>query len=254
MPGAVASPYLGELVGTMLLIIFGGGTVANVVLEKSKGHGGGWIVISTGWGLGVAIAAYSVGRISGAHLNPALTVALAALGSFSWSMVPGYIIAQTAGAFLGGVVVWLCYLPHWRETTDVTSKLAVFSTVPAIRSTFENLLTEIIGTAVLVFGILAIGAHAQELKTPGDLDLSLVFSKGLSFLLVGFLVWGIGLALGGPTGYAINPARDFGPRLAHALLPIAGKGRSDWGYSWIPIVGPVVGGLVAAYVFRALRF
>ena len=254
MPGVAVSPYLGELVGTMLLIIFGGGTVANVVLQKSKGQGGGWIVISTGWGLGVAIAAYSVGRISGAHLNPALTLALAAIGSFSWSMVPGYIMAQTAGAFLGGIVVWLCYLPHWRETADPASKLAVFSTIPAIRNTFGNLLSEIIGTAVLVFGILAIGAHAQELKDPSGLDFSLVFSKGLSFLLVGFLVWAIGLALGGPTGYAINPARDLGPRIAHALLPIAGKGKSDWGYSWIPILGPIAGALLAAFLFKALRF
>jgi glycerol uptake facilitator protein len=254
MQGTVVSPYLGEFIGTMILIIFGGGTVANVVLQKSKGYAGGWIVITTGWGLGVAIAAYSVGRISGAHLNPALTIALASIGSFDWSMVPGYIAAQIAGAFLGGTVVWLCYLPHWRVTPDAASKLGVFSTIPAIRNTIGNLLSEIIGTAVLVFGILAIGAHAQELKAPGSLDLSVVFSKGLSFLLVGFLVWGIGLALGGPTGYAINPARDLGPRLAHALLPIAGKGGSDWGYSWIPIVGPLIGGVLAAFIFKALRF
>lgn len=254
MPQTAVSPYLGEFIGTMILIIFGGGSVANVVLEKSKGKGGGWIVITTGWGLGVAIAAYSVGRISGAHLNPALTLALASIGAFNWSLVPGYIAAQVAGAFLGGVIVWLCYLPHWQETRDPSAKLSVFSTAPAIRNTVGNLLSEIIGTAVLVFGVLAIGAHAQELKTPGSLDLSIVFSKGLSFLLVGFLVWGIGLALGGPTGYAINPARDFGPRLAHTLLPIAGKGRSDWGYSWVPILGPIIGGVLAAFIFKALRF
>ncbi len=254
MPGAIASPYLGELIGTMLLIIFGGGTVANVVLQKSKGYAGGWIVIATGWGLGVAIAAYSVGRISGAHLNPALTIALAAIGSFDWGLVPGYIAAQTAGAFLGGVVVWLAYLPHWKETADTASKLGVFSTIPAIRNPLANLLCEIIGTAVLVFGVLSIGAHAQELKSPAGLDLSIVFSKGLSFLLVGFLVWGIGLALGGPTGYAINPARDLGPRMAHALLPIAGKGHSDWGYSWIPIIGPLIGGVFAALIFKGMRF
>ncbi len=254
MPGSAVSPYLGELVGTMILIIFGGGTVANVVLQKSKGQNSGWIVIATGWGLGVAIAAYSVGRISGAHLNPALTVALAAIGSFSWSLVPGYIASQTAGAFLGAIVVWLSYLPHWRETEDTSLKLCVFSTIPAIRNPIGNLLSEAIGTAVLVFGVLSIGAHAQELKTPGSLDLSIVFSKGLSFLLVGFLVWGIGLALGGPTGYAINPARDLGPRIAHALLPIAGKGRSDWGYCWVPIVGPLIGGVLAALVFKGLHF
>lgn len=254
MQGTSVSPYLGELIGTMILIIFGGGTVANVVLQKSKGQGGGWIVIATGWGLGVAIAAYSVGRISGAHLNPALTLALATIGSFSWSMVPGYVAAQITGAFLGGIVVYLCYLPHWAETRDAQSKLSVFSTIPAIRDTFANLLAEIIGTAVLVFGILSLGAHAQELKTPGNLDLSVVFSKGLSFLIVGILVWAIGLALGGPTGYAINPARDLGPRIAHALLPIYGKGDSDWKYSWVPIVGPVVGGILAAVVFKMLKF
>ncbi len=254
MSGAGVSPYVGELVGTMLLIIFGGGTVANVVLQKSKGQGGGWIVITAGWGLGVAIAAYSVGRISGAHLNPALTVALAAIGSFEWRLVPGYILSQTAGGFLGGVIVWLCYFAHWRETEDTSAKLCVFSTIPAIRNPLANLMSEAIGTAVLVFGVLAIGAHAQELKTPGDLDLSIVFSKGLSFLLVGFLVWAIGLALGGPTGYAINPARDLGPRLAHALLPIPRKGGSDWGYCWVPIVGPLIGGVLAAFIFKALRF
>ncbi len=249
-----ASPLLGEIVGTMILIIFGGGSVANALLVKSKGQNGGWITISTGWGLGVAIAAYSVGRISGAHLNPAVTLGLAVLGSFSWGLVPGYVCAQTLGAFLGGCVVWLCYLPHWRETPDAAAKLAVFSTAPAIRNAPANLLCEVIGTAVLLFGILAIGANAQEMKTAGNLDLSLVFSKGLNSLLVGFLVWAIGLALGGPTGYAINPARDLGPRIAHAILPIAGKGDSDWGYSWIPILGPIFGGVLGALFFKFLRF
>jgi glycerol uptake facilitator protein len=246
------SPYLGEAIGTMILIIFGAGTVANVLLNRSKGHAGGWIVISTGWGLGVAVAAYSVARISGAHLNPAITIALAAVGSFSWSLVPGYIAAQITGAFLGATVVWLCYLPHWKETGDPDSKLAVFSTMPAIRNAGANLLCETIGTAVLLFGVLAIGANAQEMKTVGSLDLSLVFSKGLNSLLVGILVWAIGLALGGPTGYAINPARDLGPRLAHALLPIPGKRDSDWGYSWIPILGPILGGLLGCLAFKWL--
>ena len=249
-----ALPYLGEIIGTMILIIFGGGTVANVLLGKSKGQNGGWIVITTGWGLGVAIAAYSVGRISGAHLNPALTLALAAIGSFPWHQVLPYVCAQIVGAFLGGVVVWLAYLPHWKESSDPAAKLAVFSTIPAIRNMPANLLCEIIGTAVLVFGILAIGANAQEMKTAGAVDLSLVFSKGLNALLVGFLVWAIGLALGGPTGYAINPARDFGPRIAHALLPISGKGGSDWVYSWIPILGPIIGGLLGALLFRVVGF
>jgi glycerol uptake facilitator protein len=254
MPLHTVSPFVAEIIGTMILIIFGGGCVANVLLGKSKGNGGGWIVITTGWGLGVAMAAYAVGRISGAHLNPALTIALAALGSFPWGQVPGYIAAQLIGAFLGGVIVWLCYLPHWKETPDPASKLAVFCTAPAIRSMGANLLCEVIGTAVLVFGILAIGANAQELKSPGGMDLSFVFSKGLNSLLVGFLVWAIGLALGGPTGYAINPARDLGPRLAHALLPIPGKRDADWGYSWVPVVGPVVGALLGAFLFQALHF
>ncbi len=252
MPFHATSPYLGEAIGTMILIIFGGGTVANVVLNRSKGHQGGWIVISTGWGLGVAVAAYSVARISGAHLNPAITLALAAAGSFAWNLVPGYIAAQVAGAFLGATVVWLCYLPHWKVTADSDAKLAVFSTIPAIRSTGANLLCEVIGTAVLLFGILAISANAELMKTPGTLDLSLVFSKGLNSLLVGFLVWAIGLALGGPTGYAINPARDLGPRLAHAVLPIHGKRDSDWSYSWIPVLGPILGGLLGTFAFKYL--
>jgi glycerol uptake facilitator protein len=251
---AAASPYLGEIIGTMILIIFGGGTVANVVLSKSKGYGSGWIVIATGWGLGVAVAAYSVAHISGAHLNPAITLGLAVIGSFSWNLVPGYIGAQMLGAFLGATVVWLAYLPHWRETPDPAAKRGVFCTAPAIRSTGANLGCEIIGTAVLLFCVLAIGANAQEMRTPGDLDLSVVFSKGLNSLLVGFLVWAIGLALGGPTGYAINPARDLGPRLAHAVLPIAGKDKSDWNYSWVPIVGPLIGGVLGAALFKFFRF
>ncbi len=249
-----ASSYLGEVIGTMILIIFGGGSVANVLLGKSKGQNGGWIVITTGWGLGVAIAAYSVGRISGAHLNPAITLALAAIGSFPWLKVLPYVCAQIFGAFLGAIVVWLAYLPHWKESPEPAAKLAVFSTAPAIRNAPANLLCEIIGTAVLVFGILAVGANAQEMKTPGEVDLSLVFSKGLNALLVGFLVWVIGLALGGPTGYAVNPARDFGPRVAHAVLPISGKGTSDWAYSWIPILGPIMGGLLGALIFKIIGF
>jgi len=252
-PGAV-SPYVGELIGTMIVIIFGGGSVANTHLAKSKGFGGGWIVVATSWGLGVAIAVYAVGHVSGAHLNPAVTLALAVLGSFPWQSVPGYCLAQVAGAFLGAVLVWLSYLPHWRETPDPAFKLGVFSTAPAIRRIPANFLCEAIATGVLIFGILAIGAAAQEIRTPGDIDLSVLYSKGLSPLLVGILVWAIGLALGGPTGYAINPARDLGPRLAHALLPIAGKGKSDWGYSWVPILGPLAGGVLGGLCFKWLHF
>jgi len=246
--------YLAELLGTMILVLLGDGVVANVLLQRSKGQNSGWIVVTTGWGVAVAIAVYAVGRISGAHLNPAVTIALATIGSFSWAQVPGYIAAQMIGAFLGAVLVWLAYLPHWRETPDPGAKLGIFCTGPAIRSTGPNLITEIIGTAVLMFGILAIAANAQTLARPGDVDLSVVFSRGLQPLLVGVLVLGIGLSLGGPTGYAINPARDLGPRLAHALLPIPGKGASDWGYSWIPVVGPIIGGIAGAGLYSIVGF
>ncbi len=247
-------PYLAEFVGTALLILLGNGVVANVVLRKTKGHGSGWIVIATGWGLAVAMAVYAVGRVSGAHINPAVTVGLASIGAFDLALVPGYVLAQLAGGLVGAGLVWLTYHPHWEATEDPDAKLACFSTAPAIRSPLSNLLTEAIGTAVLVFGVLAIADNAQMLRTPGDLDLSVVFSSGIQPLLVGFLVWSIGLSLGGPTGYAINPARDLGPRIAHALLPIAGKGGSDWSYSWIPVVGPLAGGCLGALAYRLFGF
>jgi glycerol uptake facilitator protein len=246
--------FLAELLGTMLLIVLGDGVVANVVLNRTKGQNSGWIVITVGWGVAVAMAVYAVGRLSGAHLNPAVTVALAATGSFPWADVPSFIAAQMLGAFLGAVVVWLAYLSHWGATASPGDKLAVFCTGPAMRSPLPNLITEIIGTAVLLFGILAIAANAQTLSKPGDVDLTFVFSRGLQPLLVGVLVLGIGVSLGGPTGYAINPARDLGPRLAHAVLPIAGKGGSDWDYAWIPIVGPLIGGVVGAGLFALVGF
>ena len=238
------SPYLAEFVGTALLILFGDGVVANVVLNKSKGNGGGWIVIATGWGLAVMVAVYAVGTVSGAHLNPAVTIGLAVLGKFEVAKVAGYISAQIAGAMFGAVLVWLAYLPHWQETPDAGAKLAVFSTGPAIRHTVGNLLSEIIGAAALVFGVLVIPANSN-LTAPG-------WSTGFGPMLVGLLVFAIGLSLGGPTGYAINPARDLGPRIAHALLPIAGKGGSDWSYAWIPIVGPIIGGVLGALLYRLL--
>ena len=246
--------YLAEAIGTMIMLILGDGVVANVLLHKSKGQGSGWLVITTAWGLAVMIAIFCVGRISGAHLNPAVTVALASIGSFPWRHVPGYILAQIVGAFFGAVVVWLLYLPHFAETEDKDLKLGVFCTAPAIRHPFFNFLSEVIGTAILLFGILAIAANAQKLTTPTGIDLSLVFSQGIQPILVGFLVWGIGLSLGGPTGYAINPARDLGPRLAHSLLPIVGKGKSDWGYAWIPIIAPLIGGLIGAGAFTLIGF
>jgi glycerol uptake facilitator protein len=245
---------LAEALGTALLVLLGDGVVANVVLSRTKGNNAGWIVITVGWGVAVAIAVYAVGRISGAHLNPAVTLGLATIGSFPWADVPGYIAAQMVGGFAGAVLVWLMYLPHWEVTPDPGGKLAVFATGPAIRNTTGNLIGEAIGTAVLLFGILAIAANAQTLSKPGDVDLSFVFSRGLQPLLVGVLVLGIGLSLGGPTGYAINPARDLAPRIAHALLPIPGKGGSDWEYAWIPVVGPVVGGALGAGLYFMIGF
>ena len=245
---------LAEAVGTLLLVLLGDGVVANVVLNRTKGEKAGWIVITVGWGIAVAMAVYAVGRISGAHLNPAVTIGLAVIGSFSWAEVPGYIAAQMAGGFAGAILVWLMYLPHWAVTPDPASKLAVFATGPAIRSAPANFIGEVIGTAVLLFGILAIAANAQTLNKPGDVDLSFVFSRGLQPLLVGILVLGIGVSLGGPTGYAINPARDLAPRLAHAVLPIPGKGGSDWEYAWIPVVAPLIGGALGAGLYFMIGF
>ncbi|GAB4241713.1 MAG: MIP/aquaporin family protein [Acidobacteriota bacterium] len=246
--------FLAEVAGTAILILIGNGSVANTNLRGSKAEGGGWIVVATAWGLAVAMAVYCVGRVSGAHINPAVTVALAAVGNFPWSQVPVYIAGQLAGAMVGAALVWLAFLGHWRETAYPEVKLACFCTSPALRKYPRNLLTEIIGTFLLLFGILAVADNAQQLRTAQDLDLSVVFSGGLQPLLVGFLVWAIGLSLGGPTGYAINPARDLGPRLMHRLLPIAGKGSSDWAYSWVPIAGPLIGGCLGAWTYYWLAF
>ncbi len=232
------SEFLGEFIGTMLLIVFGGGVVAGVILKGTKAENSGWIVITSGWGLGVAVAIYAVGSISGAHINPAVTISLACVGEFPWEKVPLYVSGQLLGGFFGGVIVWLHYLPHWKETKDPGTQLAVFSTGPAIRKTWANLLSEIVGTFILIFGILTIGANT--------------FSEGLKPLAVAGLIVAIGLSLGGTTGYAINPARDLGPRIAHFVLPIIGKGKSDWGYAWIPVVGPILGGLLGALLYKAL--
>ena len=239
------SPFVAEIIGTMLLIIFGDGVVANTLLHKSKGQNSGWIVVTTGWGLGLAVAVYCVGQISGAHLNPAVTVAMAVIGKFSWREVPGYVLAQMIGAFLGAVMVWLSYLPHWRLTEDKGAKLAVFCTGPGVRQPAANLITEIVGTFVLMIGLLAI-------LSPSNLVPNAGFDKGFGPFLVGVLVWAIGLSLGGPTGYAINPARDLGPRLAHFVLPIAGKGGSDWAYAWVPVIGPIIGGVLGALCYQML--
>jgi glycerol uptake facilitator protein len=233
------SPFFGEFIGTGMLIVLGQGVVENVVLQKTKGHNSGWIVISFGWAIAVFVGVYCSAAASGAHLNPAVTLGLAVVGKFKWELVPLYVAAQMLGAMAGSLLAWLCYRSHFDQTDDAEAKLAVFCTAPAIRNTVNNLVTEIIGTFVLILGVLYIASPASSL---GALDA----------LPVGLLVLGIGLSLGGPTGYAINPARDLGPRIMHAILPIPGKKGSDWGYAWIPVVGPLVGALLAALVFKML--
>jgi len=223
-----------EVIGTALLILLGDGVVAAVLLNHSKAQNSGWIVITFGWGLAVMTAAFAVGQFSGAHLNPAVTFGFALEGRTAWSDVPKYLAGEVVGAFIGAVLVYLSYLNHWRETEDPGLKLAVFCTAPALRNTVANIITEVVGTFVLVFGIMAFFANKATADT------------GLGPLLVGFLVLAIGLSLGGPTGYAINPARDLMPRIAHAVLPIPGKGGSDWEYSWIPVVAPLIGAALAA--------
>ncbi|MFD1848995.1 MIP/aquaporin family protein [Oceanobacillus bengalensis] len=232
------SEFLAELIGTMIVIIFGGGVVGGVVLKKTKAESAGWIVVTIGWGLAVTMAVYAVGEFSGAHVNPAVTLGFAVVGEFPWAKVPIYLLAQFIGAFIGAVIVFLNYLPHWKETKDQAAKLGVFATDPAVRSPFSNLISEMIGTFVLVLGLLFIGAND--------------FTDGLNPLIVGALIVAIGMSLGGTTGYAINPARDLGPRIAHALLPIPGKGSSDWSYAWIPVVGPIMGGIYGAVFYHGL--
>jgi glycerol uptake facilitator protein len=239
---------IAEFIGTMILIILGDGVVAGVLLRNSKAENSGWIVITFGWAMAVAIAVYCVGQFSGALINPAVTIGFAVTGQLPLASVIPFIIAQFLGAFVGAVVVWLAYLAHWGETADEGLKLGVFCTAPAIYNTPANLITEIIGTFVLVFGVSGIVANSGAV---GPVAGS-VIGAGINPLLVGLLVLGIGLSLGGPTGYAINPARDLAPRIAHAILPIAGKGGSDWGYSWIPVVGPIIGGILGAVAWVLL--
>ncbi len=233
----------------MLLIILGDGVVANVLLARSKGQNGGWMVIATGWGLAVFFGVAVVARVSNAHLNPAVSVGLATAGLFPWAAVPGYVAAQLLGAFAGAVVVWLAYLPHWRVTEDAELKRAVFCTAPAIRNYPANFLCEVIGTFVLMFGVLAMKGAFEQTASGSAIPVNL---GALGAIPIAILVLAIGLSLGGPTGYAINPARDLGPRLAHALLPIPGKASSDWGYAWVPIAAPLAGGALAALAYAAL--
>jgi glycerol uptake facilitator protein len=228
------SQFTGEFIGTMLLILLGTGVVANVVLNKTKGNNSGLIVIAFGWAIAVFVGVYASAAASGAHLNPAVTIALA-YSNNNWTNVPLYLAAQFLGAMTGTTLVWLAYKQHYDATDDAGAKLATFCTGPAIRSTAHNLLTEIIGTFALVFGVMMMAKGDNSL---GSLDA----------LPVALLVLGIGLSLGGPTGYAINPARDLGPRIMHAILPLKNKGTSDWAYSWIPVAGPIIGGLLAAFI------
>ena len=230
--------FLAELIGTAVLILLGDGVVAGVVLRGTKNENAGWLVITIAWALAVTFAIFTVGSISGAHINPAVTIGLAAAGAFDWALVPEYVAGQMTGAFLGAVLVYLHYLPHWSRTEDQGAKLAVFCTAPAVRHTAGNLISEFIGTFVLLFALMAIGANR--------------FAEGLNPLVVGLLILAIGNSLGGTTGYAINPARDLGPRIAHAFLPIHGKGGSDWGYAWIPIVGPILGGICGALFYNLI--
>jgi glycerol uptake facilitator protein len=231
--------FIGEIIGTFLLILLGNGVVANVILNKTKGNGGGWIVITFGWAMAVFVGVFVASKASGAHLNSAVTLALAVTGKIGWNVVPEYLAGQLIGAMLGSLGVWAAYHRHFLATDDAGTKLAAFATGPAIRSPLPNLVTEIIGTFVLIFAVLFIIAPSSSL---GALDA----------LPVALLVLAIGLSLGGPTGYAINPARDLGPRIMHAILPIGKKGSSDWGYAWIPIVGPLIGAVAAALLFMAL--
>lgn len=246
-------PYLAELVGTLLLVLLGNGVVANVVLPQTKGHGGGWIVIAFGWGMAVFVAVWCVGAVSDAHLNPAVTLGLAIAGRFPWPDVAPYMGSQLAGGFLGGALVLLFYRDHYRVCDDPAAKLGTFATAPAIRRASSNLMSEIIGTLVLVLaGLWAVDASLEfprlGLATAQALPKATIGLGALGALPAGLLVFAIGLSLGGTTGYAINPARDLGPRLAHALLPVPDKGSSDWEYAWIPVVGPLIGGAAAAWI------
>ncbi len=234
------TPFIAEIIGTALLILLGGGVVANVSLNKTIGNNSGWIVVTTGWALAVYVAVVVTTPFSGAHINPAVSIGLAIAGKFSWNMVPSYILAQMIGAMIGASIVWLMYKDHFDATNDGNAKKAVFCTAPAIKNTFTNLLSEIVGTFVLIFTILNF-TDATINETNQIIGLGSVGA-----LPVAFLVWAIGLSLGGTTGYAINPARDLGPRIVHAIVPIKNKASNDWSYAWIPVLGPIIGAVIAA--------
>ncbi|BBE40761.1 aquaporin family protein [Streptococcus dysgalactiae] len=230
--------FIGELLGTFILVLLGDGVVSACILNKTKAQNSGWIAIVLGWGIAVTVAVYISGFMSGAHLNPAVTLAMAAIGSLPWSQVVTYLVAQFLGAMLGALVLYLHYYPHWKETKDAGTILACFSTGPAIRHTWSNLFGEALGTAVLVITVMAIGPNKV--------------AAGFGPIIVGFVVMAVGFSLGATTGYAINPARDLGPRIMHALLPIPNKGDSDWSYAWIPVLGPILGGVAGALIYQVI--
>ncbi|MDO5365652.1 MIP/aquaporin family protein [Streptococcus dysgalactiae] len=230
--------FIGELLGTFILVLLGDGVVSACILNKTKAQNSGWIAIVLGWGIAVTVAVYISGFMSGAHLNPAVTLAMAAIGSLPWSQVVTYLVAQFLGAMLGALVLYLHYYPHWKETKDAGTILACFSTGPAIRHTWSNLFGEALGTAVLVITVMAIG--------PNEV------AAGFGPIIVGFVVMAVGFSLGATTGYAINPARDLGPRIMHSLLPIPNKGDSDWSYAWIPVLGPILGGVAGALIYQVI--
>lgn len=230
--------FIGELLGTFILVLLGDGVVSACILNKTKAQNSGWIAIVLGWGIAVTVAVYISGFMSGAHLNPAVTLAMAAIGSLPWSQVVTYLVAQFLGAMLGALVLYLHYYPHWKETKDAGTILACFSTGPAIRHTWSNLFGEALGTAVLVITVMAIGPNKV--------------AAGFGPIIVGFVVMAVGFSLGATTGYAINPARDLGPRIMHSLLPIPNKGDSDWSYAWIPVLGPILGGVAGALIYQVI--
>ena len=252
MPGfdglqASMSPFIAEFSGTLLLILLGNGVVANVLLRETKGQNSGWIVITTGWALAVFVGVVVAGPHSGAHINPAVTLALALAGQFSWTVVPVYVAAQVSGAATGSILVWLLYKDHYDLTEAPLVKLATFATIPAISNWKSNLFSEILGTFVLLFTIFFFTEPVMLGESPVPVGMG-----SLGALPVAFLVWAIGLSMGGTTGYAINPARDLGPRMMHALLPLRNKANSQWGYSWIPVFGPLLGGSLAAMLYLVL--
>lgn len=240
------TPFIAEIIGTFFLILLGGGVVANVVLNKTKSNDMGWMVITTAWGLAVYVGVAVAAPYSGAHLNPAVSIGLAVADKFEWALVPSYVLAQFIGAMLGALIVWLFYKDHFDATEDKEAKRAIFCTAPAIRNPINNLFSEVVGTFALVFVVLYF-TDATITDTETVIGLG-----SLGALPVAFLVWAIGLSLGGTTGYAINPARDLGPRIMHAIMPIKDKGGSDWGYAWIPVVGPIIGAVLAALLMLLL--